>query len=85
MPGVIHRFTNLHAFNEEISEARIVAGFHWRFSTVVGKDMGWKIGVYTVKCACERDRTRLRRLDNSRTLPLACAPPRPARHLETAQ
>ena len=31
MPGVTHRFTNLHAFNEEVSEARIVAGFHWRF------------------------------------------------------
>jgi len=49
MPGVTHRFTNLHAFNEEVSEARIVAGFHWRFSTAVGKDMGWKIGAYTVQ------------------------------------
>ncbi len=49
MPGVTHRFTNLHAFNEEVSEARIVAGFHWRFSTVVGKSMGWKIGAYTVE------------------------------------
>lgn len=49
MPGVVHRFTNLHAFNEEVSEARILAGFHWRFSTVVGKDMGWKIGAYTVE------------------------------------
>jgi hypothetical protein len=49
MPGVTHRFTNLHAFNEEVSEARIVAGFHWRFSTLVGKDMGWKIGAYTVQ------------------------------------
>ena len=49
MLGVTHRFTNLHAFNEEVSEARIVAGFHWRFSTVVGKDMGWKIGAYTVE------------------------------------
>ena len=49
VPGVTHRYTNLHAFNNEVSEARIVAGFHWRFSTVVGKEMGWKIGAYTVK------------------------------------
>jgi hypothetical protein len=48
-PGVTHRYTNLHAFNNEVSEARILAGFHWRFSTEVGKDMGWKIGAYTVQ------------------------------------
>ncbi len=49
MPGVTHRYTNLHAFNDEVSEARIFAGFHWRFSTMVGKEMGWKIGAYTVE------------------------------------
>jgi hypothetical protein len=48
-PGVTHRYVNLHAFNNEVSEARILAGFHWRFSTEVGKDMGWKIGAYTVQ------------------------------------
>ncbi len=48
-PGVTHKFTSLHAFNDEVSEARIAAGFHWRFSTEVGKDMGWKIGAYTVE------------------------------------
>ena len=48
-PGVVHRFTNLHAFNNEVSDARIFAGFHWRFSTEVGKDMGWRIGAYTVQ------------------------------------
>jgi hypothetical protein len=48
-PGVTHRYTNLHAFNNEVSAARIMAGFHWRFSTEVGKDMGWKIGAYTVQ------------------------------------
>jgi hypothetical protein len=29
--------------------ARIAAGFHYRFSTVVGQDMGRQIGVHTVK------------------------------------
>jgi hypothetical protein len=48
-PGVTHKFSNLEAFNNEVSGARIAAGFHWRFSTVVGSDMGWKIGAYTVE------------------------------------
>jgi PAP2 superfamily len=48
-PGVTHKFTNLRAFNDEVSAARIAAGFHWRFSTIVGSDMGWKIGSYTVQ------------------------------------
>jgi len=29
--------------------SRIAAGFHWRFSTVVGCDMGWQIGASTVQ------------------------------------
>jgi hypothetical protein len=49
LPGVTHKFTNLETFNNKVSNARIAAGCHWRFSTVVGSDMGWKIGTYTVK------------------------------------
>jgi hypothetical protein len=48
-PGVTHRWTNLEAFAHEIAEARICAGFHYRFSTRVGTDMGRKIGAYTVE------------------------------------
>ena len=48
-PGVTHKYTNVRDFNNEASEARITAGFHWRFSTVVGSDMGWKIGANTVQ------------------------------------
>jgi hypothetical protein len=33
---------------EEVSQARIWAGFHYRFSTKVGQDMGRKIGQYVV-------------------------------------
>lgn len=47
-PGVTHRWTNLHAFVTEVSEARIWAGFHYRSSTRVGVDMGRRIGEYTV-------------------------------------
>jgi hypothetical protein len=48
-PGVTHRWSNLKALVEEVKEARIWAGFHYRFSTIVGEDMGRKIGEYTVK------------------------------------
>jgi hypothetical protein len=48
-PGVTHRWTNLWAMADEVSQARIWAGFHYRFSTQVGQDMGRKIGQYVVK------------------------------------
>jgi hypothetical protein len=48
-PGVTHRWTNLGAFTDEVANARIWAGFHYRFSTRVGTDMGRKIGEYVVK------------------------------------
>jgi hypothetical protein len=47
-PGVIHRWTNVRAFTDEVSQARIWSGFHYRFSTKVGQDMGYKIGEYVV-------------------------------------
>jgi hypothetical protein len=45
-PGVSHRWTNLWAVSKEVSEARIWAGFHYRFSTRAGEDMGRKVGQY---------------------------------------
>ena len=48
-PGVTHRWTNVRAYADEVAAARIVAGFHYRFSNVVGQDMGRQIGTYTVK------------------------------------
>jgi hypothetical protein len=48
-PGVTHRWTNLGVFSDEIANARIWAGFHYRFSTRVGTDMGHQIGEYVVK------------------------------------
>jgi hypothetical protein len=48
-PGVTHRWTNLKAFSEEIANARIWAGFHYRSSTRVGQDMGHKIGRYVAE------------------------------------
>lgn len=48
-PGVTHRFTNLRTFTDEVANARIYAGFHYRFSTIAGREMGQKIGAYVVK------------------------------------
>jgi hypothetical protein len=48
-PGVTHRWTNMANFTQEVANARIWAGFHYRFSTSVGTDMGLKIGEYVVK------------------------------------
>jgi hypothetical protein len=48
-PGLTHRWTNLWRYADEVSEARIFAGFHYRFSTKVGQDMGRKIGRLAVE------------------------------------
>jgi hypothetical protein len=48
-PGVFHHWANVRDYSNEVSEARIWAGFHYRSSTKVGQDMGYKIGEYVVK------------------------------------
>jgi hypothetical protein len=46
--GATRKWTRLQDYSDEVSNARIYAGFHYRFSTEVGKDMGRKIGELTV-------------------------------------
>jgi hypothetical protein len=53
-PGVTRRWTNLGRFADEIANARIWAGFHYRFSTRVGTGMGRQIGEYVVKNLMQR-------------------------------
>jgi hypothetical protein len=48
-PGVTHRFTDMTAYTEEVANARIWSGFHYRFSTRAGTEMGYQIGEYVVK------------------------------------
>lgn len=48
-PGVSHRWTDLASLCDEVAQARIWAGFHYRFSTRVGTEMGRSIGTYVVK------------------------------------
>jgi PAP2 superfamily protein len=47
--GVTHRWTNLWTLANEVAEARIWSGLHYRFSTHVGQEMGRSIGQYVVK------------------------------------
>ena len=47
--GVTRKWTRLQDYSDEVSNARIYAGFHYRFSTEAGKDMGRKIGELTVR------------------------------------
>jgi hypothetical protein len=47
-PGVTRRWTRLADYVDEVSNARVWAGFHYRFSTEAAREMGRKIGELTV-------------------------------------
>jgi hypothetical protein len=46
-PGLTRKWTRLQDYSDEVATSRIYAGFHYRFSTESGKDMGKKIGELT--------------------------------------
>jgi len=48
-PGVTRKWTRLQDYSDEVANARIYAGFHYRFSTEAGKDMGKRIGDLTTR------------------------------------
>jgi hypothetical protein len=47
-------------FTDEVANARIWAGFHYRFSTRVGTEMGRAIGDYVVKNVMQPTQTSSR-------------------------
>jgi len=47
-PGVARKWTRIQDYVDEVSQARIYAGFHYRFSTEAGQDMGRKIAELAV-------------------------------------
>jgi hypothetical protein len=53
-PGIIRKWTRLQDYSDEVSLARIYAGFHYRFSTIVGKEMGKQIGELAVATQMRR-------------------------------
>lgn len=60
--GVTRKWTRIQDYIDEISVARIYAGFHYRFSTRIGEEMGRQIGDLTAA-------TRLRRGNVASGLP----------------
>jgi hypothetical protein len=46
-PGITRKWTRLNDYADEVSAARIYAGFHYRFSTQVANEMGKRIGELT--------------------------------------
>jgi PAP2 superfamily len=52
-PGVTGRWTSMTVLTEEIANARVWAGFHYRFSTRVGTRMGLEIGDYVARNAMQ--------------------------------
>ena len=53
-PGVTRRFTRLTDYEDEVSNARVWAGFHYRFSTEVARDMGHRIAERTLATQLRR-------------------------------
>jgi len=49
VPGVTHRWTRIRDYAEEVSNARIWSGVHYRNSTEVARRMGREIGLLAVK------------------------------------
>ena len=48
-PGVTRKWERLEDYVQEVNDARVWAGVHYRFSTRVGTDMGRKIGELAVR------------------------------------
>jgi hypothetical protein len=58
-PGVTHRFSNPEDLVAEVANARIWAGFHYRFSTRAGASMGRRVGKYVATHFAPRDNHHL--------------------------
>lgn len=54
-PGVTHHWSNLDDFTTEVANARIWAGFHYRFSTRVGTALGRQVGQYVANTMLQPD------------------------------
>jgi hypothetical protein len=49
LPGVTRHWTTLQAYSDEVSNARIYGGIHYRFSTEVAQEMGRRIAEQTLQ------------------------------------
>ncbi len=60
-PGVTHSWSNLDDFTTEVANARIWAGFHYRFSTHVGTALGRQVGEYVANTVMQPVNTAAQR------------------------
>jgi len=44
VPGAVHRFSSFSAIEDEVTNARVWGGIHWRTSCVVGRTVGENVG-----------------------------------------
>jgi len=55
-PGVTHRFSTFRAISDEVGDARVWAGVHWRTSCATGRAVGRKIGRFVSTQTLRRER-----------------------------
>lgn len=48
-PGIVRSWPSFEAYSDEVSSARILAGVHYRFSTVAAAEMGREIGALALR------------------------------------
>ena len=59
-PGVTHRWSSLEALSDEVADARVWAGFHYRSSARAGTAMGREVGRYVAAHFAPSENTSLR-------------------------
>jgi hypothetical protein len=60
VPGVTLTYTKFHEITDDISDARVFGGIHYRFDQEAGADLGRAVGAYEYR----HDLRRIRRSDN---------------------
>ena len=53
--GVTHTYRNFHEIADEVSDARVWGGIHWRTSVVVGRALGQEVGDVALARAFQYD------------------------------
>jgi len=54
LPGVTHTYQSVHQIADEVTNARVWGGVHWRTSATVGRELGRAIGKHAVSRAPRR-------------------------------
>lgn len=55
VPGVTHRYSTFRAISDEVVNARVWGGIHWRASCVTGRTLGRDVGRYVLAHTLRRE------------------------------